>query len=403
MFELRKNNTMKQHEHWLNRKRLTIYPRMVLAFFLAAGFFWFLLSNGMVSPTGKSLDYDFLTIWAASHLGLSGRPQDAYDLASLSQVIRIEAPASQSIHAWLYPLPFYLIALPLALLPYLPSYLVFMLTTLTGYVVVLRRIISSREAMWCLAGFSGLWINLFNGQNAFLTAALVGAGLLNLERRPVLAGIFIGLLAIKPQLALLFPVVLIAIGAWSAFFTALFVALAFTAISILVLGIPTFEAWGHSFELAKRILEYGDPDILAKRPTTLAALQLLGFPLIVGYISQLIVAVFTTAVVWKTWRYCSSWALRGAALTVGTLLVTPYLHYYDLALLALPIAWLVQIGLREGWLSGEREVLVLAWLLPLMVVVIPVLIPIQIGPLVLLAMLWAIMRRVNLHGLTSSC
>jgi len=47
-----------------------------------------------------------------------------------------------------------------------------------------------------------------------LTAALAGAALLSLERRPILAGVFIGLLAIKPHLALLFPVALIAIGAW---------------------------------------------------------------------------------------------------------------------------------------------------------------------------------------------
>jgi len=43
-------------------------------------------------------------------------------------------------------------------------------------------------------------VNIYVGQNGFFTAALMIAGLLSLERRPVLAGILFGLRTIKPQL-----------------------------------------------------------------------------------------------------------------------------------------------------------------------------------------------------------
>jgi len=73
--------------------------------------------------------------------------------------------------------------------------------------------------------------------------------------------------------------------------------------------------------------------------------------------------------------------------------VSPYSFDYDLAWLAFPIAWLAQAGLREGWLRGEREVLVAAWVLPIIMAPLAMAVPLQIGPLVLVALLGAVVRR----------
>ena len=58
--------------------------------------------------------------------------------------------------------------------------------------------------------FPATFINLFHGQNGFLNAALLGAALLALDRRPVVAGILFGLLSYKPHLGLLVPLALLA-------------------------------------------------------------------------------------------------------------------------------------------------------------------------------------------------
>jgi hypothetical protein len=63
--------------------------------------------------------------------------------------------------------------------------------------------------------------------------------------------------------------------------------------------------------------------------------------------------------------------------------------------LAFPIAWLTLTGLRDGWLRGEREVLVAAWLLPLLMTLIAGTISIQVGPFVLGALLWIPVRRAK--------
>lgn len=378
--------------HWLNRERLSAYPRILLAALVVMCLAWILLSKNLVDPKGRPLGCDFIQFWAASYLALAGHAESAYDVSLLFEAQKVALPTSQSLYAWYYPPAFGLIVLPLALLPYLEAYLVFMLATLGGYLAVLSRIVKGRDAIWCLAAFSGAWMNFIQGQNAFLTAALAGATLLCLEWRPILAGVLMGLLAIKPHLALLFPVALIAIGAWRSLATAGLVAVAFVAAGTLMLGLPAFEAWFRSLGNAWEFLKNAE-DHWLKMPTVFAALRMLGVPVVGACIGHFLVAAAAAAAVWKIWRRCPSWPLRSAALMTATCLASPYLFDYDLAWLAFPIAWIAQTGLRDGWQPGEREALVAAWILPLVMAPIAMVVPIQIGPLVLLTLLWFIFRR----------
>ena len=140
------------------------------------------------------------------------------------------------------------------------------------YVSAFRHVVKTREAMWLLAAFPGVLINFVHGQNAFLTAALAAAALLCIERRAVLAGVFIGLLAIKPHLAILFPVVLLAVGAWRTFAVAGVVAAAVVLAGTVVLGGDTLAAFVGSLSSARAALEEG---VLpwSKMPTVFACLR----------------------------------------------------------------------------------------------------------------------------------
>ena len=386
-----RGDPLKARAHWLNRDRLSIYPRIFLALFLVIG-----LGLVYISKNGGdlTLGYDFITLWAASHLALEGHAEDAYNIPLLLKALQIAVPGSQSVYIWVYPPSFYLVVLPLALLPYMASFLTFILSTLGAYLLVFRRIVRGSTAMWCLAAFSGLWMNLFNGQNAFLTAALAGAALLCLERRPVLGGLFIGLLAIKPHLALLFPVALIAIGAWRTLITAAVTAITFTAIGTATLGTAVLKGFLANLSYGRLLLENGSY-LWPKMPSMFAFVRLLGIPVEGAYVVHCIVALGAVIVVWRVWRRCHDRKLRGAALMIATFLVSPYAFDYDLAWLAFPIAWLALAGLRNGWLRGEREVLVIAWLLPMLMVVIATALSLQVGPLVLGSLLWISVRRAT--------
>jgi hypothetical protein len=384
---------MKEHAHWLNRERLSIYPRLILALFLVI--FVGMSKIHMVDQQGKPVGCDIIAFWAASHLALAGHAQDAYNLPLLFKAEKIGAilPSPKPL-AWFYPPSFYLLVLPMALLPYIAAYWTFILSTLTAYILVLRRIVRGNTAMWCLAAFSGLWMNVYHCQNAFLTAALGGAALLCIERRPVLAGFFIGLLTIKPHLALLFPVALISIGAWRTLITAAVTAISFMAIGTATLGTAVLKGWLASLGVARLFLESGYLT-WEDMPTMFAFARLLGVPVPWAYVIHCVVAVGAVIVVWRVWRHCHDRNLCGAALMTATFLVSPYVFDYDLAWLAFPITWLALDGLRNGWLRGEREVLVVAWLLPMLMLLIATALNVQVGPIVLCCLLWITVRRAN--------
>ena len=387
-----------QDSHWLNLKRLRLYSRTVVAVFLILALGLVFHSN-IIDPNGFPLVFDFGVFWGAAHLTLQGHPADAYQFAHLQAVVQTIIPVvKEGSYGWFYPPTFFLIVTPLALLPYLWAYLVFMVLTLLAYGLVVQRIIPGRDALWCLAGFSGVWINLLLGQNAFLTAALAGAALMQLDRRPMLSGVLIGFLSIKPQLALLFPVALVAAGAWRTLLSATFVALVLMLAAAVVFGVDTLTSWWDSLGLARTFLEVGGMAYWMKMPTVFAFLHLLGTPLALCYLGHVLVAVGTVGVIWRIWSNCTEPSLRNAALITGTFLISPYLFEYDLAWLALPMAWMTKIGLEQGWLRWEREILMLAWLLPFLMMIMARVVPIQIGPWVSLSLLVVILRRARAAG-----
>ena len=57
------------------------------------------------------------------------------------------------------------------------------------------------------------------------------------------------------------------------------------------------------------------------------------------------------------WRSRVPYTLKAAALAAGTLLTTPYLFMYDMMVLAIPIAFLVRIGLKTGFRAYELPAL----------------------------------------------
>ena len=60
------------------------------------------------------------------------------------------------------------------------------------------------------------------------------------------------------------------------------------------------------------------------------------------------------------WRSRVRYAVKAAALATGTLLTTPYLFMYDMMVLAIPVAFLVRIGLAGGFRAYELPALACA-------------------------------------------
>jgi len=91
------------------------------------------------------------------------------------------------------------------------------------------------------------------------------------------------------------------------------------------------------------------------------------------------------------WRSRVPYTLKAASLAAGTLLSTPYLFMYDMAVLAIPIAFLVRIGLRSGFRPYELPALGLA--LALIIVFIVTSVPLGFGAALIVAGL--VLRRAG--------
>ena len=70
----------------------------------------------------------------------------------------------------------------------------------------------------------------------------------------------------------------------------------------------------------------------------------------------MLVAAVATCLV-AMWRSRVSYTVKAAALATGTLLTTPYLFMYDMMVLAIPVAFLVRIGLKNGFRPYELPAL----------------------------------------------
>ena len=170
-------------------------------------------------------------------------------------------------YGWHYPPFFLFIAAALALMPYGVALAVWQAVTLGLYLLTIRAILlssspragegrtralgsvrrschSSPTPLWLLLAlaFPAVLINIGHGQNGFLTAALLGAALVQLDRRPLLAGMLFGLLAYKPQFGLMIPLVLAASGRWRSF------AAAAAAVALLALATTTFAFGPHVWQ-----------------------------------------------------------------------------------------------------------------------------------------------------------
>ena len=382
------------NEDWLNGARLAVYPKIAIAIYLALGIAWFLASKNLLDPMQKPFGYDFIAFWSASDLALRGRSIDAYDVDKIFAVAQTAVPGIRYLYAWHYPPVFHLVVLPLALLPYLWAYFAWVLATLALYLGYMRRLVPGPHTLWLLLAFPAAFLNLMHGQNGFLTVVLVAAACLNLEKRPVLAGMLIAALCYKPQLGLLFPLVLIAGRHWLAFVSAAVSLAVLCGAATLVFGVENWVAFWQNLPAQQHNLEAGLL-FLHKMPTVFAATRLLGGELSPAYALQALVGLGAAALTVYAWyRRLGTLELRAALLAVALPLLSPYAYDYDLVVLALPIALLAADGLRHGWQPGMRTLLAAVWLAPLALPAIAEALKLQLMPALLIVFFAYIYRRL---------
>lgn len=310
---------------------------------------------------GHGIPTDFVNVWAAGRLALDGQPAQAWDWNIQKQVeVTLLGQNFTGYFAWHYPPPFLFVAALLAQFPYAVAFIGWALVSLVPYLTMMRAIVGRPFGLLLAVAVPMAFNNVLVGQNGFLTAALIGGTLYLMPVRPILSGICLGLLSYKPQYGLLFPLVLIAASQWTVFFTAAIVTLAMALASWLAFGTESWQAFFHWMPMFSQAFLTEGKAPWWKMQSLFALVRTFGGTEQLAWIFHWILAAAVAVVLALIWRSRVRYSVKAAALAIGTLLTTPYLFMYDMMVLAIPVAFLVRMGLSSGFRAYELPALACA-------------------------------------------
>ncbi|HXG99802.1 MAG TPA: glycosyltransferase family 87 protein [Sphingomicrobium sp.] len=337
--------------------RLVLLARVAPWFALAYAALWSVsLDLAPAIPrdgTGLVVGRDFLNLWMAGKAAWGSNPAQFYDLATYQQSMVPFIGADYPGQIWSYPPSVMLIAAPFGLLPYLPALILWTMIGPLVFVAALRGWTNDRRlivaALLCPAAIFGL----ISGQFFYLGAALILTVLRWRHARPVASGALLGLLTIKPQLGLFFPLLLIAERNWRGIGSAALVAGMLILLSSLLWGPETWQAYfTNGAATQARVLS--DPERLGApfMPTIFMNLRTIGVPVGVAYAVQGAAAIAAALLVlWGFAKPRFAPATGAAFFLAAALFGTPYLLNYDTLAFATAMLLAAPAGFAGRWLT----------------------------------------------------
>jgi len=349
---------------WLTPSRMRGYSAVLLAAYLIASILWIALANGLVDRNNKPLGTDFSNVYAAGMLASNGKPDVAYDWPSEHAVEKAIFGRDVPFYGWHYPPQFLLVAAILALVPYGWALALWMATTLSAYIAIIRVILPQPTAVLVALAYPAVFVNLLHGQNGFINTALLGGALLLLDRRPITSGVLIGLLAYKPQFGVLIPLMLLATARWTVVAAASATVLAACTVTLSMFGTKVWVAFAASTTLTRHVVLEAGSIGWEKMQSIFSAVRMWGGGVDLAYMAQGALALGVAAGLIWLWRSEAAVDLKASALAVAALIATPYVLDYDLMILAVAIAFYVRHGLARGFHNFELSLLAFAWIAP---------------------------------------
>ena len=326
---------------------------------------WVVLAEGGIRHTGIPIAADFSAFWTAARFAFTGNAPAAYDPAAMQAAQDALFPGRDFGYLGFYYPPGFLLALmPFGALSREAAAGLFLGLTGLAYVLAVRPLLPRGAPVAALLAFPAVLVVLDYGQNGFLSAALLGVAALTLDRRPVAAGIAFGLLAYKPQLGVLVPILLAISGRWRVIIAATATVVATAVLAALVLGAEIWPAFLRNSAGAQAQLEQGLVDY-GRMASVFAFVRSIGIGASPAYTAQALAALCAAWMVFSVARHVSDGRAQCALLVAAIPFAMPYFYEYDAVILAVPMAWLLAEGVRDGFRAGERSILAACFFAPL--------------------------------------
>jgi hypothetical protein len=309
---------------------------------------------------GLVLGRDFLNLWMYGRAVFGADPARFYDVAIYNAELGRLLGSGYPGQNWPNPPTALVVMAPFGLLSYFPALLAWFAAGLVAFCVAVRRDISDGRIVAIMLLSPAALLCVMSGQSSFLTAAALLAIFVSLDRRPIVAGVLIGLLTVKPQLGVLFPVALIASGRWRVFGCAALTALVLLALSVALGGPESWHAYiVKALPLQREVLADSTGAAMPFHPTIFMNMRgLVGNP--AGEAIQLGFAVAAIATVAGAFRVARANDARLPALFFAcSVSASPYMGAYDLLPLTTAAVVLLAAGLLDA--VGRRLAQLVFW------------------------------------------
>ena len=305
---------------------------------------------------------DFVHFYTLGSVVRTGDAADLYDAAALYQrQIELVPAAAAEQYLPVYPPQTALLFWPLTHFSYSVAGFIWAVINVIVYVGAiwfawspLRRALPDRRLLIAAAAaFAPFWNLVLHGQTtAVIVVAFVLASAALEKNRRFLAGLALGLVAIKPQWGLVLAVVTLVGAEW----TIIAGAVASVALQSLVVA----GLWGTSALSDYASMMSTLPQLAAAlepKPTQMHSLMTL-LRLVPGWPGLAIWSVLSLSMVAcavLAWRSRAPVSARLAIVIVATALVNPHVTVYELTILAPALIWL------GGWMQTEGETVAREW------------------------------------------
>jgi hypothetical protein len=278
---------------------------------------------------------DFVNVYSSGALALQGRLDILYDVDAYRAFQDGLFAGELQHHNYSYPPVTLLYTWLFALVPYPVAWIGWLGLTGALFAAAARPLMRGAGLpAWAALVAPASLVNLWAGHYGFLIGALWLFAWRLLPRRPALAGLLIGLMVVKPHLAVLAPIVLLWRREWVAIAAAAATSAGLVALSAALFGPQLWLTYlTETAMLQAAMVDDVGAFFLTMMPTVSPALAIFGLPTLAASAIQAAVAVAAIAVLLRNLPRDSEEA--GLATATATFLVLPYAFAYDMTVAGL--------------------------------------------------------------------
>jgi glycosyl transferase family 87 len=362
---------------WIAPKRLRAHG-LILALCLWSVYLWNMATPGLFDRAGNLKGTDFLHFYTIGSLALAHRGADLYNSQSQSAIAAARVPSAAGIYYLpLYPPQVSLFFAPFAELSYSRALILWLALSSLIYGLCCYAVwrdcpnLHNQELTVLILALAlpAFWHLIAWGQTSALALACFTLAFLAFRaQREFLAGLALGCLIFKPQLAVAAAVVFLFTLRWRVIVGALLSSITQLMTACLYYGPGPLREWIHILLKVPKQLSLLEPRLYQTHSLRTFWSMLIPWSS-VSLVLYLISAVLVSVLAVVTWRSRLDLSLRFSALLFATVLLAPHLTVYDLVILG--PAFL----LLSGWIVAEPDnsaaayfklLLYLAFVLPLL-------------------------------------